>query len=70
MNIIQEKNWRIEENRKVNCKHCKVQGNTTKYFYCQLKGKAIDEYMCKNCVMKLPDLPNVVEEILGGLNKR
>ena len=54
----------------MNCKHCKLQGNTTKYFYCQLKNKVIDNYMCKNCVMKLPDLPNVVEEILGGLNKR
>ena len=46
---------------KMNCKHCKIQGNTTKYFYCQLKGKAIDEYMCKNCVMKLPDLPEGIE---------
>lgn len=54
----------------MNCKHCKVQGNTTKYFYCQLKNKAIDNYMYKNRVMKLPDLTNVVEEILGGLNKR
>lgn len=50
----------------MNCKHCKVQGNTTKYFYCQLKNKQVDNYSCRNCVMKLPDLPNVVEEILGG----
>lgn len=54
----------------INCKHCKVQGNTTKYFYCQLKEKAAYDCECRNCVMKLPDLPNVVEEILGGLNKR
>ena len=54
----------------INCKHCKVQGKTTKYFYCQLKNKQVDNYSCRNCVMKLPDLPDVVEEILGGLNKR
>ena len=54
----------------INCKHCKVQGNTTKYFYCQLKEKAVYDCECRNCVMKLPDLPNVVEEILVGLNKR
>lgn len=53
----------------MNYKHCKVQGNTTKYFYCQLKNKAIDNYMCKNCVMKLPDLPNRLEKIFGGFNK-
>lgn len=51
---------------KMNCKHCKIQGNTTKYFYCQLKNKAIDNYMCKNCVMKLPSLPEGIEELFGG----
>ena len=55
---------------KMNCKHCKVQGNTTKYFYCQLKEKAVYDCECRNCVMKLPDVPDVVEKILGGLNKR
>lgn len=49
----------------MNCKHCKVEGTTTKYFYCMLKNKSIDEYQCKNCLMKLPDLPEGFEEIFG-----
>lgn len=47
----------------MNCKHVKVVGNTTKHWYCSLKDKAVDDYACKDCMMKLPDLPEGVEEI-------
>lgn len=39
----------------MNCKHVRVKGKTTKYYYCMLKNKTVDDYSCKNCVMKLPD---------------
>lgn len=54
----------------MNCKHCKVQGNTTKYYYCTLKGKAVDEYICKSCMMRIPDLPKGFEQIFGNGVKR
>lgn len=51
----------------MNCKHVRVKGKTTKYYYCMLKNKTVDDYSCKNCVMKLPDLPEGFEKIFGGL---
>ena len=51
----------------MNCKHCEIKGKTTKYYYCMLKKKTVDDYSCKNCVMKLPDLPEGFEKIFGGL---
>ena len=39
----------------MNCKHVRVEGKTTKYYYCILKNKTVDDYSCRNCVMKLPD---------------
>ena len=38
----------------MNCKHVRVKGKTTKYYYCMLKNKTVDDYSCRNCVMKLP----------------
>lgn len=49
----------------MNCKHATVKGNTTKYFYCKLKGKAVDDYKCRDCMMKLPDLPEGFKEVFG-----
>lgn len=54
----------------MNCKHAEIRGNTTKYYYCKLKDKAVDDYSCRGCVMKLPDLPEGFEELFGGLNGR
>ena len=51
----------------MNCKHIKIQGNTTKYYYCTLKNKAVDEYSCKSCMMRIADLPDGFEKIFGGL---
>ena len=54
----------------MNCKHVKIQGNTTKYYYCTLKNKAVDEYSCKSCMMRIPDLPDGFEQIFGNGFKR
>lgn len=54
----------------MNCKHAETRGNTTKYFYCKLRDKSVDDYSCKNCVMKLPNLPEGFEKLFGGLNGR
>lgn len=40
----------------MNCKHIKIEGNTTKYFICKIKNKAVDEYECRDCLLKLPNL--------------
>lgn len=54
----------------MNCKHIEVKGNTTKYYFCKLKNKSVDIYNCKNCPLKLPDLPEGFEKIfLGGFKK-
>lgn len=53
----------------MNCKHCEIRGKTTKYYYCMLKNKTVDDYSCINCVMKLPDFPEGFEELFGGLRK-
>lgn len=49
----------------MNCKHATVKGNTTKYFYCNLKDQAVDDYECRDCMMKLPDLPDGFVEVFG-----
>lgn len=49
----------------MNCKHVIVKGTTTKYYYCQLKRKSVDEYICRDCMMRLPDLPVGFEEVFG-----
>lgn len=49
----------------MNCKHIEVKGNTTKYFWCKLKDKAVDQYSCKNCLMKLPKAPDGFEMLFG-----
>lgn len=53
----------------MNCKHVRVKGKTTKYYYCMLKNKTVDDYSCKNYVMKLPDLPEGFAELFGGLKR-
>lgn len=49
----------------MNCKHATVKGNITKYFYCNLKDQAVDDYKCRDCMMKLPDLPDRFVEVFG-----
>ena len=49
----------------INCKHVKVKGTTTKYYYCPLKRKSVDDYICRDCMLRLPDLPEGFEEVFG-----
>lgn len=49
----------------MNCKHVEVQGNTTKYYWCKVKGKSVDDYQCRDCMLKLPDLTEGFEEVFG-----
>lgn len=51
----------------MNCKHRKIKGNTTKYFWCNLKEKSVDDYQCEDCPLKLKysDLPEGFEEVFG-----
>lgn len=41
----------------MNCKHIEVKGNTTKYFFCKVKNKSVDRYECRDCMLKIPNLP-------------
>lgn len=55
----------------MNCKHVEVQGGTTKYFYCKVKGKSVDDYQCRDCMLRIPNLPEGFEEVFGkGFNAR
>ncbi len=49
----------------MNCKHIEIKGNTTKYYYCKVKEKEIEEKDCKNCMLKIPNIPKGFEEIFG-----
>lgn len=51
------------------CKHRKIVGDTTKIFYCQIFNKNIDEYKCRNCLMKIDDNSDFMDyfkDIFGG----
>lgn len=63
----------------MSCKHARIEGNTTKYWVCGIKNKAIDNYICRDCPLFIPDTNNniknsfsqifgddVVNEIFGG----
>ena len=50
----------------MNCKHVEVQGRTTKYYWCKVKGKSVDDYQCRDCMLRLPDLPAGFEEVFGN----
>ena len=49
----------------MNCKHVEVQGRTTKYYWCKVKGKSVDDYQCRDCMLRLADLPEGFEKIFG-----
>ena len=53
----------------MNCKHKTIEGRTTKYFYCKAKGKAIDEYQCKDCMLRISDLPEGFEQLFQGFRR-
>ena len=53
----------------MNCKHKTIEGRTTKYYYCKAKGKAIDDYNCKDCMLRISDLPKEIEQLFGSFKK-
>jgi len=52
-------------NEIMNCKHVKIAGNTTKYYYCKALNKAVDDYKCRDCLLKIPNIPKGFEEVFG-----
>ncbi len=53
----------------MNCKHLKVAGRTTKYYYCQAKEEAIDTWQCENCPLKITD-KNSMNELVNKFFKK
>lgn len=52
----------------MNCKHKTIEtytNTTTSVLYCKAKGKEINEYDCRDCMLRLPDLPEGFEEVFG-----
>ena len=43
----------------MNCKHSDVISISEKgkEYYCKVKGKRITDYECRDCMLRLPDLP-------------
>lgn len=37
------------------CKHRTTKGNTTKYYFCNLFNKSVDNFKCEKCLMKLEE---------------
>lgn len=54
----------------MNCKHLKTKGNTTKYYFCKAKNKAINTLECRDCLLKINGAKNIVEELFDTLNKK
>lgn len=46
----------------MNCKHSDViaTSENSKEYYCKIKQKRITKYDCRNCMLRLPDLPERV----------
>lgn len=38
------------------CKHRKIIGDTTKYFVCGVKNKAVDDMQCSKCMLRIEDI--------------
>ena len=49
----------------MNCKHCIVEGDTTKYYFCIARKRAISSLECKNCPLRINNMPKEFEEIFG-----
>ena len=54
----------------MNCKHVELRGNTTKYYWCKLFNKSVDDYSCRECMMKIPDLPEEFNKLFNGFRRK
>ena len=50
----------------MSCKHLTVVGNTTKHIYCKILNKAVDEYKCRDCMLKIENQEDVINQLFGG----
>ena len=48
------------------CIHRKLEGNTTKFFVCGITGKSIDDYKCRDCMLKI-EQKNDINDLFGQL---
>lgn len=54
----------------MNCIHLKIQGNTTRYYFCSAKKKAINEYECRDCLLKIESKSkNEILDFIEGIMK-
>lgn len=54
----------------MSCVHLKVEGSTTKYYFCKAKNKAINTFECRDCLLKIQDAKSTIEELFGTLNRK
>lgn len=54
--------------RIMSCKHRTVEVNT-KYFYCKILNKSVDDYKCRDCMMKIEEPENEVLKFFEGFKK-
>lgn len=54
----------------MNCKHVTRKGNTTKYYWCNVKGKSVDDYQCRDYQICQKDLKKYLERRLENDSKR
>lgn len=57
----------------MSCKHRTVEGRTTKYFYCKILNKSVDDYKCRDCMMKIEnenDAMDYLNKIFGGFKNK
>lgn len=53
----------------MSCKHLTVEGTVTKHFYCKVFNKAVDEYKCRDCMLKIENQADVINELFGRFKK-
>ena len=53
----------------MSCKHRTVEGRTTKYYYCKVLNKAVDDSKCENCMLKIDSVEDKPIYFLGGFKK-
>lgn len=51
----------------MNCIHLNLEGNTTKYYFCKVKNKSINEFECRNCLLKIDGKQGESNEIFDYL---
>lgn len=55
----------------MSCLHMRIEGKTTKYFFCAALEKPINDYDCYTCPLKLEERKNedIADKFMGGIFK-